>query len=407
MTATPREPPTTGLGARLGANPLAVDAFIAFGLTGLALLTITAGARDLGSYDPLSLVLLVLTTLPLIARRRWPIAVFAITLGATLAHAALAREAINSTLGFLIALFTVGERESRRTSGVAALFTAVSVGLLITTRAPLPAALSGLVQTELAILSAWVLGTWARDRRLQLDTAEARAGRLERDREERDRRAVAEERERIARELHDVVTHHVSVIVIQAGAAERALDKRPADARSAIEAIDRTARQALADMRRMLGILGRALPAGGQGEGGDGDLAPMPGLDRLGELIDRVRSAGTAVELSVTGDRRTLDPGIELSAYRIVQEALTNTLRHAPGARARVAVGYGPSALDIQVDDDGGTTDTGAPHDTSGSGNGLIGMRERVSVFGGEFHAGPTERGFRVTATLPLDGAAG
>jgi signal transduction histidine kinase len=407
VTATQTEQPPTGFAARMQASPLAVDAFIAFGLTGLSIVTIAGGARDLGSYDPLSFVLLIATTLPLIARRRWPLAVFAITLGATLAHAALAREALSSTLGFLIALFTVGERESRRTSAAAAVVTAVSVGLLITTRAPLPAALSGLVQTELAILSAWVLGIWARDRRLQLETAEDRAARIEQEREERERRAVTDERERIARELHDVVTHHVSVIVIQAGAAERALDRRPADARAAIEAIDGTARQALADMRRMLGILGRPASVAVQGGGGESDLAPMPGLDRLGELIDQVRAAGTPVELSVTGERRQLDPGIELSAYRIVQEALTNTLRHAPGARAWVAVGYGATSLDIQVDDDGGTAAAGAPPVTAGSGRGLIGMRERVSVFGGEFQAAPAGHGFRVTARLPLGSLGG
>jgi signal transduction histidine kinase len=402
VTAIDADRAPTGLAARLRANPQVVDAFIAFGLTGLALLTIAGGARDLGSYDPLSLVLLVTTTLPLIVRRRWPMAVFIVTFGATMAHAALAREALNSTLGFLIALYTVGEYESRRRSALAALVAAVSVGILISIRAPLPAALSGLVQTELSILATWVLGTWARDRRRQIETAEMRAARLEQEREERDRRAVAEERERIARELHDVVTHHVSVIVIQAGAAERALDRRPADARAAIEAIDQTARQALADMRRMLGILGRATPGAVPAEGGDRDLAPMPGLDRLGELIDHVRAAGMPVELSVAGERRPLDPGIELSAYRIVQEALTNALRHAPGGRARVAVGYRPASLDIQVDDDGGTVVPGAPAPTAGSGRGLIGMRERVSVFGGEFEAAPTERGFRVTARLPL-----
>jgi signal transduction histidine kinase len=400
-------------GARLGAHPLAVDAFIAFGLTGLSLATIAGGARDLGSYDPLSLVLLVLQTMPLIMRRRWPLAVFIVCFGATMAHAALAREQLSTTLGFLVALFTVGEREDRRTSGIVALVAAVIVGVLIGSRVPLPAGLSGLVQTELAILATWVLGTWSRDRLLRLETAEQRATRLELDREERDRQAVAEERERIARELHDVVTHHVSVIVIQAGAAERAMDKRPADARAAIEAIDRTARQALTDMRRMLGILGRAAPAGGasgDAEGGGDDLAPMPGLDRLGDLLERVRAAGTPVELSITGDRRPLDPGVELSAYRIIQEALTNALRHAPGARARVEVGYGPSLLEIRVDDDGPGRSQGratgawAPSGEAGSGHGLIGMRERVAVFGGEFEAGPTERGFRVSARLPLRG---
>ena len=405
MTASSSGAPPAGLSARLAANPVAVDAFIAFGLTALSILAILGGAQDLGSYDPLSLVLLILTTLPLLVRRRWPLAVFIVCFGATMGHAALAREQLSTTLGFLVALFTVGERKDRRTSGIIALVAAAFVAVIIAWRASLPAGLSGLVQTELAILATWVLGTWSRERGLRLGTAEERASRLEHEREERDRQAVAEERERIARELHDVVTHHVSVIVIQAGAAERALDNRPADARTAIEAIDRTGRQALTDMRRMLGILGRASAAGGDAARGGDDLAPMPGLDRLGELLERVRAAGTPVELSVTGERRPLDPGVELSAYRIIQEALTNAMRHAPGARARVAVGYSASALDIQVEDEGGRG-SGAPAELQpGSGHGLIGMRERVAVFGGEFEAYATERGFRVAARLPLRGS--
>ena len=140
--------------------------------------------------------------------------------------------------------------------------------------------------------------------------------------------AVVAERERIARELHDIVAHHVSVIVIQAGAALRAIDRRPEAARTAIEAVERTSREALADMRRMLGILGDGAPTA------EGALAPMPGLDRLGQLVEEVRVAGLPVELSVQGERRPLDAGVELSAYRIVQEALTNVLKHARGARA-------------------------------------------------------------------------
>jgi signal transduction histidine kinase len=412
VTTTSSEARPAGLGARLAANPVAVDAFIALGLTALSILAIIGGAQDLGSYDPLSLVLLMLTTLPLLVRRRWPLAVFIVCFGATMGHAALAREQLSTTLGFLVALFTVGERRDRRTSGIVALVAAVIVAIIIAWRASLPAGLSGLVQTELAILATWVLGTWSRDRGRRLGTAEERAARLESEREARDRQAVAEERERIARELHDVVTHHVSVIVIQAGAAERALDKRPADARTAIEAIDHTARQALTDMRRMLGILGRASADGGAaGPAGGGsdrldELAPMPGLDRLGDLLERVRAAGTPVELSVTGERRPLDPGIELSAYRIIQEALTNALRHAPGARARVSVGYSPAALDIEVDDDGFVGRRLPATSEPGSGHGLIGMRERVAVFGGEFEAYATEHGFRVHARLPLRGTA-
>jgi signal transduction histidine kinase len=383
------------------ANPLAVDAFIALGLTALSLATVAGGAKDFGGYDPLSLVLLLLQTVPLVVRRRWPLVVLAVTFTATTVHAFLAPASVNTTLGFLVALYTVGDQLDRRTSAAAALIGAILVGAVITVRGTLPAALSSLVQTELIVFSTWVLGTWSRDRRLRLETAEDRAHRLEREREERDRRAVAEERERIARELHDVVTHHVSVIVIQAGAAERALDRRPADARTAIEAIDATARQALADMRRMLGILGRG-PGGGQ------ELAPMPGLDRLGELLEQVRAAGTPVELSVTGERRPLDPGVELSAYRIIQEALTNAMRHAPGSRARVSVGYGKTALEIQVDDDGpnDASDADRPLTTQGSGHGIIGMRERVAVFGGDFEAYATDRGFRVAARLPLGGSA-
>ena len=394
----------SGLAARLRANPVAVDTLIALGLTALSLITVAGGALDFGSYEPVSLVLLLLQTLPLVARRRWPLAVMTVTFAATTIHAFLAPAAVNTTLGFLVALYTVGEQMDRRTSASAAIVGAILVGSVITIRGTLPAALSSLVQTELIVFSTWVLGTWARDRRLRLETAEERADRLERERDERDRQAVAEERERIARELHDVVTHHVSVIVIQAGAAERALDRRPADARTAIKAIDATARQALADMRRMLGILGRPNATGGDER--SAELAPMPGLDRLGELLEQVRAAGTPVELSVTGERRPLDPGVELSAYRIIQEALTNAMRHAPGARARVKVGYEATALDIEIDNDGAGVEAGSGPTTQGTGHGIIGMRERVAIFGGEFFAAPTERGFRVAARLPTGGIA-
>ena len=218
----------------------------------------------------------------------------------------------------------------------------------------LPQGLSGLVQTNLTIFAVWVLGTWAKERRAYVGTVEERASRLEREREQRDAQAVAEERERIARELHDVVTHHVSVIVIQAGAGLRALEKRPAEAGKALAAIDSTGRLALADMRRMLGILGTPGPVGeivGAGDATTDPLAPMPGFDRLGELLEQVRATGLPVELAVEGDPRRLDPGIELSAYRIIQEALTNTLKHARGATAQVRVRYGTAELDIDVDD--------------------------------------------------------
>ena len=241
---------------------------------------------------------------------------------------------------------------------------------------------------------AWLLGDATRIRRLYAGTLEERAQRLERERDERAERAVREERERIARELHDVVTHHVSVIVIQAGGALRVIDRRPDEARTALEAIAGTGRLALTDMRRMLGILGEQ-------EASD----PTPGLDRLDELLEQLRSAGLAVELVVEGEPRPLDPGLEVSAYRIIQEALTNTLKHASGGRARVVVRYLTDALEIAIEDErgpGAPANLEPPHE----GRGLIGMRERAAMLRGTLIAHPTATGFLVTAQLPIDGAA-
>jgi signal transduction histidine kinase len=381
-------------------TPLLLDALIGFGLSGLSLVMLAGGAQDIGSYAPYSIALLLLQTLPLVVRSRFPVAVLVVTLSATLLHAAFAEDRLTTTLGSLIALFTVAEHRDRRTSGSAALVMAASLGGLIAWKGGVPASLSSLVSTLLAVLVAWVLGTWAQERRRYVGTVEERARRAEGEREERAAEAVRDERARIARELHDVVTHHVSVIVIQAGAALGAIDRRPQDARAALTAIDGSGRLALADMRRMLGILG---PRVDDGDPGDA-LAPMPGLDQLGELIERVRAAGLQVELAVEGEPRPLDPGVELSAFRIVQEALTNSLKHAPGARARVDVAYEAAALEVRIADSGGRgASSGVP---AGQGHGLIGMRERVALFGGRLEAGPSGLGFRVVARLPIDDTA-
>jgi signal transduction histidine kinase len=389
------------LRASFRTNPLIFDTLLAFSLMALGLVTLLAGARDVGSYDPLSVALFLLQPLPLVLRRVFPIAVLVVTLAMTLVHAFFAVEDLSSGLPVLIALFTVSESHPRRISAPIALAVAASFFTLIAVRGGIPIALGSVVQTELAVLAAWTLGTWARERQAHLDIVEERARLADETREADARRAVAEERDRIAREMHDVVTHHVSVIVIQAGAAERALDRRPEDARQAISAIAATGRQALADMRTMLGILG---PGDQVGSGADEAPEPMPGLDRLGELIESVRAAGLPVELAISGERRPLDPGIELSAYRIIQEALTNTLKHANGARSRVSVRYGPSDLELSVADEGGTGSRDLA--AEGGGRGLIGMRERVAMFGGEFEAGPMPTGFRVLARLPVAAAS-
>ena len=308
-------------------------------------------------------------------------------------------------------MYTVAELCDRRQSAAALVGVGVSVGALIIGKGGVPGGLSSLIQSELVIVIVWLLGSWSRERREHLDVAEKRALLAEREREVQAERAVAEERTRIARELHDVIAHHVSVIVIQAGAGLRSIDRRPAEARGALIAIDENGRRALADMRRMLGVLGRGeTPASESGaivpgtDPTDG-LAPMPSMDRLGELLEHVRAAGMPVELAVTGDPRPLDPGVELSAYRIIQEALTNSLKHARGARARVDVRYEPAALEVEVQDDGGQAarDGNRAAVPAGTGHGLIGMRERAALFGGRLEAGPVGRGFRVAAWLPLE----
>jgi signal transduction histidine kinase len=345
-----------------------------------------------------TVALLLLESLPLVVRRRFPALVLAVIGGATLVHIALlpADADLSAGLGILVAIYTVGERLARRTSLVLTAVLGVSLVTAIAIRVDLAAVLQSTVQTLLILAVAWLLGDSARIRRLYAATLEERALLLEREREERAAQAVREEREHIARELHDVVTHHVSVIVIQAGGAARVLDKRPGEARLALEAIAVTGRQALTDMRRMLGILGE--PASAE---------PMPGLDQLGTLVDQVRAAGLDVALEVTGEARPLDPGLEVSAYRIVQEALTNSLKHARGGRAHVSIGYRPDALDLAIDDvrgSGGAVVDAVepPHE----GRGIVGMRERVAMLRGTFRAEATPSGFRVTARLPVEPGA-
>lgn len=390
----------TQIRVRLAENPLLVDATIAFGLAALSLLAVIGRSSDTGSAEPLSVFLLLMESLPLVFRRRWPIPVLGLTLGATLLHTSLATgESVNEGLGSLVALFTVAERYERRVSGPLAIGMAASFILLTLAKTETSPALSGVISTTVAIGIVWALGDWAKTRRRYTAAIEQSARILEADREDQSRRAVQAERERIARELHDIVTHHVSVIVIQAGAGLTALDDRQDPARTALEAIDRTSRQALADMRLMLGMIGDPGAT-------DPSREPVPGLRRLGELIEEVRAAGLSVELSVEGDRRPLDDGIELSAYRIVQEALTNTLKHARGARAQVHLGYEPRALDIEVTDRGGSGPQDLGVGASG-GRGLIGMRERVALFGGEFEAGAVTGGFRVHARLPVEAWTG
>jgi signal transduction histidine kinase len=248
---------------------------------------------------------------------------------------------------------------------------------------------------------AWLLGRFTSIRRAYYLELEDRAARLERERDAQAKVAVAAERARIARELHDVVAHNVSVMIVQADGASYVMDSSPDQAKEALGTIAATGRQALAEMRRLLGLL--------RSEESTGEYVPQPGVEQLPDLLEQVRSAGLPVEFSVEGDPRPLPRGVELTAYRIVQEALTNARKHGgPAASATVRIRFQDSDLAMVIEDDGRGASAELVHagGEDGFGHGLIGMRERVGMVGGSLDAGPRAGGgFRIEAVLPLGSA--
>ena len=389
----------------LRARPLLADALLASLLAAFSLVALVYANGDCdGACRPggtAATALILAQTLPLAWRRRHPLAVSLVTGLATAGYglAPYPDLAMPVPVGGLVGMYSVAAWGSRRAAlvagGVAAAVVAVVMSLPRTDADLVDAAFA-----SLGLAGAWVLGDRARVQRALAAELSDRAVRLEREREGEARRAVASERARIARELHDVVAHHVSMMVVQAEAGPLAVERDPARAAGAFEAIAATGRQALVEMRRLLGVL--------RGDGQAPSLAPQPGLDQVPSLVEQVGRAGLEVELVVEGEKAPLPAGVELSAYRIVQEALTNAVRHAGPGRARVLVRYGERDLELTVRDEGGgggAAPAGGP--PTRSGQGLVGMRERVSLFGGELHAGPgPDGGFTVAARLPL-GAPG
>jgi signal transduction histidine kinase len=326
---------------------------------------------------PVAYVLAVAITLPFAWHRRYPVA------------------SVVAFPGYsLFALtFAVSLHADRRRAGFAfgAALVALSVSLsLQPARVVTP---STWISTVLALTVAWLAGENVRVRRIRLSALEERARILEHDRELRDRQAVGEERLRIARDLHDVVAHSMSVIAVQAGVANHVIDSRPELARQALATVETNTRAALVEMRRLLGVLR-------QGDESSASLAPAPGLSDVPALALQFGQAGLAVELRVDGQPDGVPVGVDLSAYRIVQEGLTNVLRHG-GPTAQVIIGHSGAAVVIEICDEG--PGVRASIDDNGPGHGLIGMRERVAVFGGRLTAGPRPGGgFRLLATLPF-----
>jgi signal transduction histidine kinase len=371
-------------------HPRLVDGVLAAVLA----VPVLAPALATGAYQR-ALVTLALA-IPLVFRRDHPVPAFAIAIAVGGLQVVLDIHVITTDAAILVLLYTLAAYSRRRISVAGLAICLIGSAAAVARWAPPYIGLShwisvGLVAFAGSSLAAWVLGDSMRYRRGYYAALEDRAARLERERDAQAQIAAAAERARIARELHDVIAHNVSVMVVQADGASYALDSSPERTRQALGAIASTGRQALAEMRRMLGVL--------RSDDDTTGVVPLPGIEQLGELLEQTRASGLAVSFTVQGVPGPLPGGLALAAYRIIQESLTNTRKHGgPQASARVLLRYCDDVLMLQITDDGqGVTEA------DGAGHGLTGMRERVAIYHGTLRAGPRAGGgYQVTARLPV-----
>jgi signal transduction histidine kinase len=377
--------------ARVPSRPPPSDLLIAGALTVWALLEafLVTGPGSV----PVRIVAGCAMTVPLVLRRQYPFAVVLVVPGVLLMRAAIGapdEEAASFFPALLLAAFSVALYERRPPLAVAGgafalACTLASFALGFAESTGGSADAGNLTILSFFVVAAWTAGWLLRRRAEHVRRVEAESGELAKE-------AVADERARIARELHDIVAHSVSIISVQAGAVEQYLERDPARARAHLGTVQRVARDALTEMRRLTGVL-REEPAG---------YEPQPGLGRVPELVDRARAAGLDASLAQEGERRAVPPGVDLAAYRIVQEALTNAHKHAGPVAAQVHVRYSESGVEVEVENAAGENGSRPPGD--GAGHGLVGMRERVRVYGGTLDAGPQAGGgYRVRASLPLE----
>ncbi|MFJ4785389.1 histidine kinase [Streptomyces sp. NPDC088794] len=386
-------------------HPTGVDTFWAVILFGVSVASATARTEDPGTDAQVLIVpIAFLLSLVIALRRRMPEKMLLLTLGLGIVQLVVDVAVTPADFAMLVIVYTVaatGARWASRLALVASLGAATVAHLRWPNEDTSVLNNVGVVVFQTVPFAlAWVLGDSIRTRRAYFEQLEERNARLEKEREAQAKVAVAAERARIARELHDVVAHNVSVMVVQADGAAYVLDSAPDQAKKALETISSTGRQALAEMRRLLGVL----RTGEHKEAGE--YVPQPDVEQIDDLIAQCRTSGLPVDFKVEGTPRPLPSGVELTAYRIVQEALTNTRKHGgPNTGASVRLVYFDDGLGLLVEDDG----KGAPHElyeeggVDGQGHGLIGMRERVGMVGGTLDAGPRPGGgFRISALLPL-----
>jgi signal transduction histidine kinase len=375
------------------------DVVVALVLAGTAVADPLVGSLAYGSSPGLGAVLALCSTLPVAVRRLWPVPVAATLLvanGLCLAAAAPHEGALQPFVALVLAGYSVGSlAEGRHSVAVPAVLAVLAIPVFLLALED-QQSLGNEITSYVWLIAAWVVGRVVRRMRVKTRELEAANEALAEHRESAAAVAVTLERGRIARELHDVIAHNVSMMVVQAGAAARVLTSDEPEVRSALATIADTGRQTIDEMRSLLGILRSDAHD-------DLGLSPQPGLAEIATLTQGLDRAGIPVTWRIEGEPRPLPQGLDLSAYRILQEALTNSLKHAPGARVEVVVRYGDEVLEVDVTDFGGTR---SEKPTVG-GHGLVGMQERAAMFGGRITARRTADGFRVTATLRLpQGAA-
>ncbi|HVU76416.1 MAG TPA: histidine kinase [Gaiellaceae bacterium] len=381
---------------RLAASAWA-DAALAAALLALAQVELWSGATyDGGPVFPGSrllnaLLVIPLFTLPLALRRRAPLAAYAIVVAA-IAVCSLALGAAEATSFFLVALIAVYSAAANGVPRFLVLGPALAAIGIHELRDPHVHGVGDVVWAFGFAVLAWLFGLAVRGRQRRISSLELETLQLQAARDERARAAVAEERARIARELHDIVAHAVSVVVVQAQAGQRLVGVDDDGARASLGAIEESARGALSEMRRLLGLL-RSVDGA--------TLEPSPGIADLGRLVEQVREAGLDVAVEVVGEPSRLAPGVELTVYRVVQEGLTNALKHSGAATARVTIRHAPDGVRVEVADDGG----GASASAGPGGHGLIGIRERIELYGGSLESGRRAPGggWVLEARLPLE----
>ena len=343
----------------------------------------------------IGLVLLLVQVIPLLWRRSHPSLVLLLVAGAFAARELIGFNAGIAGLGLLVAMYSVAayEQRARRLVFLVVAGLGFVAGFVVFGVTGNPRSFA-ITVPSVFFVAAWLIGDYLRTRRAYVAQLEERAARLERERDQDRRLAADEERTRIARELHDVVAHDVSVIAIQAGAARAVQLSKPDAAAKALGLIETTARETLVELNRLLGVLRSS-------NGAIPDRSPQPGIGQLAGLVEELRAAGLEVDARVEGEPQPLPPALDLSAYRILQEATTNVLKHARAHRVDIRVHYTQAMLALDVRDDG---PGGGGDPASSSGHGLIGMRERVALFGGQLRAGRDPAGgFSVHARLPLE----